>query len=100
MRRIEPVIEPAAQHSLYDARLLVDLLVHEMRVSVSVVAGGIGLDKSWLLGSPPCVQRRCAEAVGTQRSDLTVVKVDDLAGVTDQRRYVRRGVHLLVANAE
>ncbi len=100
MRGVEPVVQPAAQHSLDDTGLLVDLLVHEVRVTVGLVAGGVRLDHRGLLRGAPGVERRGPEPVGPEGGDLAVVQVHDLPGVPDQRRYVGGSEHLLVADAE
>ena len=100
VRGVEPVVEAAAEHALDDARLLVDLLVHEVGVAVGVVAGRVRLDYSRRLGGAPGVEGGRPESVGLDGGDLAVVQVHDLPGVADQRRHVGCREHLLVADAE
>ena len=100
MSGLEAVIESPTQGAANGFRLLVDFFQCE----VAVIALVIGLGRPVKLGGLLVCGRRVAVdhsvAAGRDFSNIAVVEVDHLLGVSDEGGNIRCHQHLLVADAE
>jgi hypothetical protein len=90
----EALVDAPAQRALHHRGLLVDLLVHEVRVAVELHRGATAAESGDRLGVRGLV------AVGADDRELPVVEMHDLIGVAHHRLGVGRHEHLVLADAE
>ena len=97
---MELTIEPPPQRAFDRLRLIENLLVHVVRVSVAFVGVVFPLDGGRRLRDRPGVHGHRLKAPGIDHRDLAVVEMHDLPGVAHERGDVGCDEHLAVTDAD
>ena len=90
VRGVELAVEPTPERALDRLRLIENLLVHVVRVSVAFVGVVFPFDGNRELRDRPGVHRHRLEALGIDHRDFAVVEVHHLPDVAHERGDVGR----------